>query len=344
VIDLGAYTFVSPPVVVVTAPAVSPKTVYGTAVDLIASFFDSEGLAGVQFEVNGANVGASGTTSPYSITWNSTSVSDGTTTIAAVAQDAAGNYATSSVTVTVDNTAPSISSISSGTPAAASATITWTTNKPATSQVAYGTSSSYTATTTLNTSLVTSHSVSLGSLNPGTTYHFEVLSADVVGNLGASADQTFLTATPPAWILPGATVDLDFADNQYYGDVLSNLIADSRASAETCTNAEGVITYATNNTACITNLGLAVWEGRKNLFTHSQGAFHSAPWASSGPTLSDNATTSPDNTDTASMISGDNAGYQNFGQTVNVTSGDAYTLSVYCKAGTAQEIALFGYI
>jgi parallel beta-helix repeat protein len=342
-VDIGAYAFVSPTVVIVTAPAVSPKTVYGTAVNLIASFFDNEGLAGVQFEVNGANVGASGTASPYSITWNSTSVPDGTTTIAAIAHDAAGNVATSSVTVIVENTPPGISSISSGTPTPTTATITWTTNKPATSQIAYGTSSSYTTSTTLNSSLVTSHSVSISSLTPNTTYHFDVLSADIVGNLGTSADQTFLTITPPNWILPGAAVDLDFADNQYYGDVLSNLISVSRASPETCTSVEGVITYAANNAPCITDLGLAVWESRTNLFKRSQ-AFSVSPWFTNGPTRTDNSTSSPDGTNTAAMIAGAGAGFQNFDQTVSVTSGNSYTQSVYCKAGTAQRIALRGYV
>jgi hypothetical protein len=69
-------------------------------------------VTAVQFKVDGVNVGASGTTSPNSITWDSTSVADGSHTVAAVAHDAAGNYATSSVTVsTLQGFLPNCSSV-----------------------------------------------------------------------------------------------------------------------------------------------------------------------------------------------------------------------------------------
>jgi Ca2+-binding RTX toxin-like protein len=65
------------------------------------------GVAGVQFKLDGANLGAEDTTSPYSITWNSTAATNGSHTATAVARDAAGNMTTSAgVSVTVNNTAP----------------------------------------------------------------------------------------------------------------------------------------------------------------------------------------------------------------------------------------------
>ena len=45
---------------------------------------------------------------PYIITWNSTGVADGSHTLSAVAEGVNGAYATSTATVTVDNTPPSI--------------------------------------------------------------------------------------------------------------------------------------------------------------------------------------------------------------------------------------------
>src|SRR6185437_4557096 len=63
-------------------------------------------VASVQFKVDSTNIGSAITSSPYTTTWNSTGVSDGTHTLYAVAEDTSGNYATSSESVTLDNTAP----------------------------------------------------------------------------------------------------------------------------------------------------------------------------------------------------------------------------------------------
>jgi hypothetical protein len=94
------------PTVSVTSPTAG-TTVSGSSVALSANATDNVGVVGVQFKVDGTNVGAEDTTSPYSVTWNSTSVSDGNHTVTAVARDAAGNTTTSSsVSVTVNNASP----------------------------------------------------------------------------------------------------------------------------------------------------------------------------------------------------------------------------------------------
>ena len=51
-------------------------------------------------------LGAEDTTSPYSVSWNTTTATNGQHTLAAQARDAAGNMTTASKTVTVDNQAP----------------------------------------------------------------------------------------------------------------------------------------------------------------------------------------------------------------------------------------------
>jgi len=74
---------------------------------LTASASDNVGVAGVQFRIDGTNFGAEDTSAPYSIPWDTASVSDGSHTITAVARDAAGNHTESTtVTVTVANNAP----------------------------------------------------------------------------------------------------------------------------------------------------------------------------------------------------------------------------------------------
>ena len=73
---------------------------------LTATATDNVGVAGVQFLVDNNALGAEDTTSPYSVTWNTTTVANGTHTLTARARDAAGNTATSApVTITVANVA-----------------------------------------------------------------------------------------------------------------------------------------------------------------------------------------------------------------------------------------------
>jgi hypothetical protein len=85
----------TPPTVSMTAPTAG--TVFGN-VTLTATAGDNIGVLGVQFLVNGSPVGAEDTTSPYSISWPSTSVANGGPyALSARARDAAGNSTTSAV-------------------------------------------------------------------------------------------------------------------------------------------------------------------------------------------------------------------------------------------------------
>ncbi|HYU68110.1 MAG TPA: Ig-like domain-containing protein [Burkholderiales bacterium] len=94
----------TPPTVSITSPA-SGATVSGT-INVTASASDNRGVADVQFFLDGAP-GADDTTAPYSVPWDTTTASNGSHTLTAVARDAAGNSATSTpVTVTVSNAPP----------------------------------------------------------------------------------------------------------------------------------------------------------------------------------------------------------------------------------------------
>ena len=98
------------PIVSMTAPAAS-ATVSGTNVTVAATATDNVAVVGVQFRLDGVNLGAEDTASPYTVAWNTSGVANGAHTVSAVARDAAGNTATAAVTVTVDNdiTAPTVS-------------------------------------------------------------------------------------------------------------------------------------------------------------------------------------------------------------------------------------------
>ncbi len=95
----------TPPSVAISSPG-GGATLTGT-VTVTATASDDVGVAGVQFTLDGANLGVEDTTAPYSVTWNTAATTNGTHTLTAVARDAAGNTTTSAaVAVTVANTAP----------------------------------------------------------------------------------------------------------------------------------------------------------------------------------------------------------------------------------------------
>lgn len=90
------------PDVGVTAP-VDGATVSGSALSISASASDAGGVSRVDFLVGSAVVGTA-TTAPYSVSWDSTLVPDGSVSITARATDFSGNIGTSApVTVTVRN-------------------------------------------------------------------------------------------------------------------------------------------------------------------------------------------------------------------------------------------------
>src|SRR5438309_1808500 len=98
----------------ISAPS-NNATVSGT-ITLAATATDSDSAVSfVQFQVDGANVGAKLTSTPYSILLDTTALSNGSHTLTAVAQDPSANSGVSSpVPITVSNTTTSASTITLG--------------------------------------------------------------------------------------------------------------------------------------------------------------------------------------------------------------------------------------
>jgi hypothetical protein len=91
-----------PPTVSITAPA-SGATISATTT-VSANATDNVGVASVQFTLDGSNLGSALTTSPYQVSWNTTTASNGAHLVSAVARDAAGNVGNATpVSVTVSN-------------------------------------------------------------------------------------------------------------------------------------------------------------------------------------------------------------------------------------------------
>ncbi|MGB6886524.1 MAG: Ig-like domain-containing protein [Candidatus Acidiferrum sp.] len=94
----------TPPTVSITAPT-NGATVSAT-VTVTASASSTVGIASVQFLLDGANLGAAVTTSPYQTSWDTTQATNGTHTLAAQAKDTLGTTTTSGgVSVDVSNAA-----------------------------------------------------------------------------------------------------------------------------------------------------------------------------------------------------------------------------------------------
>lgn len=89
----------------ITSPA-NDATVSGT-ITVTATASATAGVASVQFLLDGSNLGAADTSSPYSVSWNTTTAGSGTHTLTATATDKNGKSATSSaVSVIVSQAAP----------------------------------------------------------------------------------------------------------------------------------------------------------------------------------------------------------------------------------------------
>jgi len=97
----------TPPTVTLTAPSAGAN-LSGT-VSVTANASDNVAVASVQFQLDGANLGSLDTVGPYSVSWNTTTASNGSHTLQAIATDTSNNSTTSSsVTVQVSNTASTV--------------------------------------------------------------------------------------------------------------------------------------------------------------------------------------------------------------------------------------------
>jgi hypothetical protein len=92
-------------VVTITSPPSGARV--GDTITVPANVTGPLGVTGVQFKLDGVNLGTEDTTAPYSVSWDTNAAADGWHTLTAVARDASGlQYVSDPVTVTVANTPP----------------------------------------------------------------------------------------------------------------------------------------------------------------------------------------------------------------------------------------------
>ncbi len=132
-VTVTVFNDTTPPTVSITSPA--SGAIVGGTISVTASASDNVGVAGVQFRLDGVNAGTEVTAAPYSVSWDSTTASNGSHSLTAVARDGAGNRTTSvAIAVTVSNgappdtTPPTVSITSPAAGASVSGTVTVTAN------------------------------------------------------------------------------------------------------------------------------------------------------------------------------------------------------------------------
>ncbi|MFA5809799.1 MAG: Ig-like domain-containing protein, partial [Thermoleophilia bacterium] len=191
----------TPPTVSLTAPA-GGATVSST-ITVSASASDNTGVVGVQFLVNGANLGAEDTISPYTVSWNTASSTNASHTLTARARDAAGNQTTSaSITVTTSNVTVILDTTPPSTPTNLTATaisssqinLSWTASTDNVAVAGYRVfrNGSQIATVASGTSYQNT------GLSVSTAYTYTVSAYDAAGNNSAQSSSASATTQAQA--------------------------------------------------------------------------------------------------------------------------------------------------
>ena len=212
------------PSVSLTAPANNTTVTAGTNVSITATASDDAGVSGVQFLLDGANLGAEDTIAPYTASWNTTGAAVGTHTLTARARDAQGVQTTSGgVGVTVnapsDTTPPAqIITLAASNPTSNSILLSW----PAPGDDgSVGTATSYdirystTLITTANWASATTvtgepapalagtnQTYTVTGLSPSTLYYFAMITSDEVPNVSALSN--VVSGTTGVFVAGGA--------------------------------------------------------------------------------------------------------------------------------------------
>ena len=229
---------VAPPVVSITAPS-SGATVSGTAT-VTATATSGIGVASVQFQLDGANVGSPVTAAPYSYSWDTAKTSNGSHTLKAIAKDTAGNSTTSTGdTVTVSNAvAPPVVSI---TAPAGGATVSGTITVSGTASSSLSISSVQVAVDSgsfSNASGTTSWSFSLDTASLSNATH--TLTAKATDSSGATASSSLVSITVNNGGRPTVTVNWSDVHQQIDG-----FGASSASTGDGITNSQADLFWST---------------------------------------------------------------------------------------------------
>src|SRR5437879_7036730 len=194
-------------IVNVTSPADGSTVSATVPVSASVTIVGSLTVRGVQFKVDGANLGAEDTSAPYSVSWNTTTASNGSHTLTAVATDLLGGTWTSdpvAVTVFNDTTPPSVpTGLTASAVSSSQINLSWTASSDNVGVSGYRV---YRGGTQIATTSATSFANT--GLAPSTTYTYTVAAYDAAGNLSAqSSSASATTPAPPDTTPPSVTIN-----------------------------------------------------------------------------------------------------------------------------------------
>ena len=134
----------------------------------------------------------------------------------------------------------------------------------------------------------------------------------------------------------GATLNLDFTSGN---QTLDPRITFTRSTTATFTGSNGLIQTAAidaprfdYNPTTLASLGLLIEEQRVNLWTYSE-QFDNAAWTKTNSSITANTVIAPDGALTGDKITSNISQLGFVVQSLSQTTGTAYTVSVYAKAG-----------
>jgi len=246
----------TPPNVSITSPT-SGASVSGQ-VTVTANAWDNVQVAGVQFQLDGANLGAVDTTAPFSVVWDTTQSSQTTHTLTAIATDNSGNSTVSApVTVTVAQV-PTVNV--SPTSVAFGTQILNTTSTPQTVTVtntgavsvtisAVSTSGDFAQTNNCGTTLAVGGACTVSVAYTPTVRGPETGSLTISGNFTGAPSVVALSGTGQAFSLSVSPTSLNFGNQPVYttsapqnvtvtntGDIAFNISGWSSGSPYNVTN------------------------------------------------------------------------------------------------------------
>jgi chitodextrinase len=200
-----------------TAPTVSFSSPVSNAIlsgvaTLSATATDNVGVSRVEF-YNNSTLLATDNTSPYSISWTTTSVTNGVYNISAKAYDAANNIGNTTISVSVNNasttptdtTAPTVPTglTATGT-TQTQTTLSWTASTDAVGVSGYRV---FRNGTQIGTSTTTTYTAT--GLTASTTYSFTVSAYDAAGNVSAASTAVSVTTSSATNSAPTANAGAD---------------------------------------------------------------------------------------------------------------------------------------
>jgi hypothetical protein len=214
------------PTVAIASPAAS-SVLSGNAT-ITATANDNVAVTKVDFYQGTTLIGTS-TAAPYSTTWNTTTVANGTYILKAVATDSSNNQTTSatvSVTVAnVDTTAPTVVLTAPGSGATLSGTATLTAD--ASDAVGVTAVSFYSGSTLLGTDTVAPYATTWNTTTVANgTYTIKAIASDAAGNTTTSSTAT-ITVTNTDTTAPTVTLSSPSA-----GSVLSGTVTLTATAAD----------------------------------------------------------------------------------------------------------------